>query len=251
MKAKIGLYEQKTKKELYEAAKKINIKGRSKMSKQELIKALSVSDNKKTQEDTVKTDQIIKKSTEQNKPSSIAEIKPKGKSEKAAVEQYSIPKDYNIDNVVLMPVDPNKHFVYWEISEETKEKLFQTYRPHSFALKLFEDGNETIFIHIDLNMHNYYIHKHAPFKRLYVVFGIVTDSGFIPLKKSNEIVAPSDEVSGLSEGLWLKKIEDWKKLMSLSYKKENIHYSSISAMKKILSEIKEKYQQIVSSKGAR
>ncbi len=251
MKAKSGLYGQKTKKELYETAKKLNIKGRSKMSKQELIKALSAADNKKTQVDAVKTNQIIQKSTESNKPSSIAEVKQEEKPKETAAEQYSIPDNYNIDKIVLMPVDPNKHFIYWEISEKSKKNLFQTYHPRSFAVKLFEDGNETLFVHIDLNMHNYYIHKHAPFKRLYVEFGIVTDNGFIPLKKSNEIVAPSDEISELSEGSWLKKVEDWKKLISLSYKKEHIHYSSISAMKKILSEIKEKYQQIVSSKGAR
>jgi len=248
MKAKVSLYGQKTKKELYDAAKKLGIKGRSKMSKQELIKTLLAEDDKKMQEDRPKSAQIIQKSREQNMPSSITEIKHEEKPEKKA-EQYNIPEGYDIDKVVLMPVDPSKHFVYWEISKETKEKIFQTYNPHSFALKFFEDGKETVFIHIDLNMHNYYIHKYAPFKRLYVEFGVVTDSGFIPLKKSNEIVAPSDEVSELSEGVWLKRIEDWKKLISLS--QPQIHASSISAMKRILSELKEKYQHIVSSNGAR
>ncbi len=259
--------EKLTKKELYELAKKLKIKGRSKMSKRQLIEAIKLMEEKNLEEaykieeeiikqEDIKEEILIAESLKEDKFSSRVHVLKEDTTESPKIEskyikeEYPIPERYNINKVVLLPVDPSKHFVYWEIKDETLEDLKSKYSEVSFTIKLYENREEALTIEINSAVGSYYIHYHAPFEKLYVVLGAVADGTFIPLVSSKEIYVPSDEISEIpQEEIWMTKTKEWKEIISKSYEKDISYINSKQNFKKIIETLIENHiKKTVSSK---
>ena len=104
-----------TKTELYELAKKHNLPNRSKMTKDELIKALSKYN---------KT--VAPKVAPQASSSTVTSHMPENPApnpEPARKPEYPIPDRYNLDTVVLLPVNPKKEYVYWEVIRQDRRRI--------------------------------------------------------------------------------------------------------------------------------
>ena len=259
-----------TKKELYEKAKQLNIKGRSKMTKKQLIEAIKSLEEqnlekayeieeelvKEMNNEEIKEDILIAESLKEDNFSSRTHILKEDATESPMIEnkyikeEYPIPERYNINKVVLLPVDPSKHFVYWELKDETLQDLKNKYSEIKFAIKLYENRDEALTIDITSPVGSYYIHYHAPFEKLYVVLGVIADGQFIPLISSNEVFVPSDEISEFSEEeIWMTKMKDWKEIISKSYEKELSYVNSQQPFRKIIETLIENHiKKVVSSK---
>ncbi len=244
-----------TKKELYEIAKKLNIKGRSKMTKKKLIEAIKEFEEKNIEEayeieeklanelnnEEIKEDILIAESLKEDNFSSKTHLLKEDATESQPIENkyikedYPIPERYNVDKIVLLPVDPSKHFVYWELKDETLKDLKNKYSEITFAIKLYENNKEALTLEISSPTGSYYIHYHAPFEKLYAAIGIVVDGQFIPIALSKEIYVPSDEISEFSEEeIWMTKVKEWKEIISKSYEKDLSLASSEQPFKKMI-----------------
>ncbi len=259
-----------TKKELYKIAKELKIKGRSKMSKKQLIEAIKELEEQNLEEaykieeelvkemgsNEIKEEILIAESLIEDNFSSRTHFLKEDTTEAPRIEnkyikdEYPIPEKYNINKIVLLPVDPSKHFIYWEIQDETLEDLERKYKDIKFIVKLYENREEVLSIDIDSTVGSYYIHYYAPFEKLYVVLGVLADGEFIPLTSSKEIFVPSDEISEFpEEEVWMTKIKDWKEIISKSYQKDVSYINSNQPFKKIIETLIENHiKRVVSSK---
>ncbi|GAB6072621.1 hypothetical protein JCM14244_09980 [Venenivibrio stagnispumantis] len=195
-----------------------------KMCGKTFMEKMEIKEKKKKIKSKIK---LIKESLKEDKVSShIGYISDEVAKESFIKEDYQIPENYNINRIVLLPVNPSKHFCYFEVEDR--------YKNENFALKLFVENEEILDIDIDINWGKYYINYHAPFKRLYVVFGIKKDGKFIPFLKSNEITAPSDEISEIpEESLWISKLKGWREIIKKSYDKTFISEEKCGYEKKL------------------
>ncbi|MEO5358739.1 MAG: DUF4912 domain-containing protein [Nitrospirae bacterium YQR-1] len=119
------------------------------------------------------------------------------------VEQYEIPSRYNIDTLVLLPVNEQSIFLYWELTD----KLLGA-NPDSaqLTIKVYEvkagkkTGNKEIYsttvtgsvgeIHIDTG---------EAFRPMAAAIGVDSGGAFKELVKSNQVNIPSFSVLGLKE----------------------------------------------------
>ncbi|MCD8569654.1 MAG: Rho termination factor N-terminal domain-containing protein [Geovibrio sp.] len=97
-----------SKKELYRLAVELNVENRSKMTREELAAALTAA----------MSEQKVYSSTEQHK-AEAAHAMP----EKVRPAEYPIPNRYQIDTAVLLPINPRKEYVYWEVSDNTVNRF--------------------------------------------------------------------------------------------------------------------------------
>jgi len=147
--------EKLSKNELYELARTKNIKGRSKMSREELICAIK---------DATNTEQLVAKSKydivedknlgyEEAFPSPIVTLKPH------IEEEYKIPENYNIDMLMFLPIDPRRAYVCWEVTKSRINEFIKDVDVSSFRFKLKLFTNETgIVSSVEVGRHgNYFL----------------------------------------------------------------------------------------------
>lgn len=118
---------------------------------------------------------------------------------------HTIPERYNIDRLVILPVNPNLIFSYWFTTDSLKEEINRRFSHFTVLLKLFEDGSQMAAVDVGSLEGSWYIHHHAPFKRITAVVGIMVDGKFYELLHSNEIVMPSDEIFVEEEQHWYNR----------------------------------------------
>lgn len=80
-----------------------------------------------------------------------------------------IEQRYNKDELVLLPINPNSSFVYWEIRDKTLEKFGIDPKNVELFFKLFDATNHEIGeFSSSFTIGNYYINHESDHKSLYV-----------------------------------------------------------------------------------
>lgn len=80
-----------------------------------------------------------------------------------------IAQRYNKDNLVLLPINPNSSFAYWEITDKTLEKFGIDPKNVQLTFKLFDEANHEILeFGSSFAIGNYYINHESGHKSLYV-----------------------------------------------------------------------------------
>ena len=203
--------------QLYEMAKKYSIKNRSKMTKDELLKAITKYE---------KT--VVPKVAPQTAPEPERVTSPMPESappvpEQAIKREYPIPERYNIDTVVLLPVNPKKEYVYWEVSDKTitdyctKLNITQPV----FILKVFQGNGERTEELASVKVAkygNWYFDLYCPEMSLWAELGILDSRGnYYPLMDSNKIKMPSDTISKeIDKETWMTVGENIEQIFDLS-----------------------------------
>jgi hypothetical protein len=205
-------FKEMNKAELYELAKKFNIKNRSAMSKDELVKALS------KYEKTVSKNEIPSKET-------LTSHMPEQPKQEAFVpkKEYPIPDRYNIDTVVLLPVNPKKEYVYWEVSDKTVGAFCAKYNTADpvFILKVFagEDDSFSELASVRVGKYgNWYFDLYCPSQKLWSEIGMLDSMGnYHTIASSKKIMMPADTISDLiDEETWMTVGENIEKIYTLS-----------------------------------
>lgn len=206
-----------TKKELQDLAATKKIKGRSKMGKEELIKALEpFYIEPAPARDALEAE--AKK--EQNVGYTYVEEKSPIKIKR---DEYPIPPYYNKDTIAFMPVDPSKEYVYWEISDYTLNRFKSELRlPETkIVLKIFSSidnyTSEAASVTVD-KIGNWFFNIYAPDTLLWSEIGLIDSNGaFHAILKSNKVRMPSDKVSDIvDQETWMTIGGNLDKLYELS-----------------------------------
>lgn len=206
-----------TKTELYELAKTYNIKNRSSMSKDELLKAVNKYQKKVAPEKAPQTTGSSEKLT------SAMPEKTEKKPEPAKKPEYPIPDRYNLDTVVLLPVNPKKEFVYWEVSDKTVESFTARLSISSpvFLLKVFQsDGENTEELaSVRVSKYgNWYFDLYCPEMNLWAEIGLLDTMGnYHPIINSKKIKMPTDKISKeIDKETWMTVGEKIEQIFELS-----------------------------------
>lgn len=126
---------------------------------------------------------------------------------------------YDVNSLVILPVNPYLIFSYWFTTQALKDELISRYQKFRVVLRLLEEGLEVGSIEVLALEGSWYVNHHAPFKKIRAILGIDVDGNFHPVLHSNEIVMPSDRVFIESEQHWYNRKDNTVRL-----KKGDIHF---------------------------
>lgn len=204
-------YGNMTKTELYALAQKFQIAGRSAMDKNELIKALK------------KYDKTVVTTAPSASVSSHIHAQPAQEPVyKPSKPEYPIPDRYNIDTVVLLPVNPKKEYVYWEISDKTVCEFCGHYNsPAVYILKVFAGEEDNISELASVKVGKYgtwYFDLYCPDTRMWAEIGMLDAMGnYHTISSSKKIKMPTDRISDLiDKETWMTVGENIEKIYTLS-----------------------------------
>ena len=230
-----------TKAELYKQAQRHEIQGRGKMSKDELLKALSTlkekarptsssssARQKKAQKRPVKS---VPGEVRSDASSTITSPPPHPTAPQyltpAPVEVYqgeegpALPEHLPTTVLEAMPRDPHWIYLYWEVCSEDKDKIRSQYGEW-----VFERSVPILRIHdietdswrdmpVLLDARSWYLPV-APDKPYQFELGIVIpEGGFVALASSREIRTPAAEPSFQDEEQWLAVEELYRDLIDV------------------------------------
>lgn len=143
----------------------------------------------------------LKKVLKTGKPVKEKKLKPPIAFKQAAARE--IPSGYNIDTIVLMPVNMDTSFIYWELTDnllEDSEKKLKTGSAQLMLRVLEEESrNEVCYFEIKDRVGKSYINHQRSFQSLIAEVGVLNGKGFVGLLKSRSVSSPSCSPQG-SEG---------------------------------------------------
>jgi hypothetical protein len=230
-----------TKKELYKLAVEHDLPNRSKMTKEQLAKKLEKLLNKP------------EGALPQSVSSEITTVAPPKEPVRVKPPEYPIPDRYQLDTVVLLPVNPRKEYVYWEISDNTVNRFKKDFDSSeiSYVLKVFCGDGETEFSEsASVRVGRYgtwYFDLYVPDKILWAEIGILDNKGnYHAVTGSRKVRMPSDRISDMiDEETWMtvgEKIDDIYRLSGV-----NDLDSSVPGSVRIFQEVMRFLEQSVSS----
>ncbi len=224
-------------------AKKINLPGRSRMRKSELIEVLSQSGkvliennppkktNNNKKKSALRSDFGFKvRKKERKVVETFQEEVERGRFD-LGVEQESLldvvslqenlPRGYGDDKIVLLVRDPHWIYSYWEIQELTiKQALAEHGFSEQYAQKVLRVylGDETKYQDVEVEglINNWYLNLGLPNTEIFVDLGIRVQGIFISLVRSNRVRTPRAEMSEVIDDQWMSLEEDYRKLYALS-----------------------------------
>ena len=158
--------------------------------------------------------QIKKRETEteinRSKFAKGADYDGKSKQEDIYFDKAYLPSSYFVDEVVLMPKNPTTLFVYWEIRDDTFERLSKNnHIIDNIVIKLMKDGHEYKKIIRHERIGSHYITEVDASQSYEVLIGYEDQYGnFSEVAHSAEAIVPSDKLSDNFDLLWGTVKED-------------------------------------------
>jgi len=135
-----------------------------------------------------------------------------GKESENSLEGKDIPKGYNIDTIVIMPVNADMNFVYWEITDKLLNGRLRELNIGSAELmiKIFERDSrkEVRSFEVKGRVGKNYIKYPASFRPLVAEIGILKNGEFSMLLKSRTALVPSSGTAVAGVEVWMEKIKD-------------------------------------------
>jgi hypothetical protein len=177
-------------------------------------------------------------------------------SKYSILDAYEIPHAYNIDKIVIMPVNDETSFIYWELTDRLLKSKLQELNVGSanLVIKIFEiEQNcrkEIYSFKIKERIGKHYIKCHTSFKPLVADAGILKEGKFIELLKSKTISKPSFETQETEDEIWMEKTKDIYRFIKLPGSKiTNIitHHSKESELLKHYRELTKLHKGHLSS----
>jgi hypothetical protein len=222
-----------TKKDLYELAKNLNIKNRSKMTKDELMEAIS---------EQARENLIEKSST---KPEihhyhvGYTETATFKKEEKVEDKDKPIPDRYNIDYIYLLAVNPSTVHIFWEITDNTIKYISLNFNVviDGIQIKIYADDVEIGRIPIDQFGNYYFNSEQLKGKEIWAEVGATSGNEFYSIAITKRINMPRDYISSEEDVTYMTVKEQMEKLILFSLSEGDVAPSSEEYIKKVLKSI--------------
>lgn len=229
------VFENLSKKELYEIAKARNIKGRSNMTKEELINAI---------EESINMEELVEKSKYDPNVQELLGYEQTGNIEVSLEkESYQIPKNYDLDILMFLPIDAKRAYACWEVTEAKIRQFIagSDIRSIKVKLKLFTDKNgEISSVNVD-NLGNYFfINGMLEDSEAWAEIGIEFDGRYISILKSNSFKMPSENISDRDDVLYMTVRTSIEKIINISLQGMDGYYSSIELYKNVFKMVSSK-----------
>lgn len=186
--------------ELRSLAKELGVKLKRTMKKRDIMKKLRAK---------------LEDSLRDERPSSSATST--GAEERKVViepsKPLSLPESYGKDKLVLLPVNPNWVYAYWDFSEETRRLIKEKAGKARFVIRFYDvtyiifDGNNahrTFEADVDLRWGNYYFNVPNPNADYLCQLGYLEEEKFVPLLTSNVVKTPPASPFYGKEEIWMK-----------------------------------------------
>lgn len=144
-------------------------------------------------------------------------------------EHKALPEGYGATEAALLPRDPNWMFIYWEITENSRNN---TRKQH--GQDVFEKGRQVIRVYdmtgadgagptryfdipVMLEAKSWYVNVQESGRAYCCEVGLVMpDGSFIGLVKTNTVNLPAGRVSDVTDEKWMAVTADFDKLLQLS-----------------------------------
>ena len=152
--------------------------------------------------------------------------------------EFIIPDRYMADTLVLMPVNLETVFVYWEITPN----LFSKYPAMNHHLKTkivsIEEEKELAEFSVNGDLGNYYLHIDAAMRHIQARMGFYdSDHMFVVVMSSNVFSMPNDRIEFSDNELWMNIDEHTREiLLSSLYHDNQYPYSSSSIIQEKIHE---------------
>jgi len=186
-----------------------------------MVESRKTRSTKKQTKKVLKTNKTVKMKKAVPRPESAPEVR------------YEMPHGYDIDTIVLMPVNRDTSFIYWEITDRLLHGSQQKLKSGSAQLmiKVFEEYGiqEVCSFEVSERIGNSYINYQSSLKPFVAEIGISNGKGYAGLLKSRTLSAPNYSqsltgkksprpLSGSSETrkeLWMTRKKDRREIKSL------------------------------------
>jgi len=210
-----------TKKKLYEIARKHNIPGRSKMSKKELISAI----------EDIETVNLTEKSVAGGDKGTSAAITNFPSDGINPEPEITLPEKYNVDTLVLLPINPANAFAFWEVTATTLAKYTgeRDLSKCKLVLSFFISGEnnsqmERIAFSPVYDIGNYYLNDSRINDSILwaELDAFYNDGKRINILTSAKIKMPSDKISTDTDTEFMQINEYSEKLLEYSIAGEKI-----------------------------
>ncbi|MFA7501266.1 MAG: DUF4912 domain-containing protein, partial [Sulfurimonas sp.] len=110
-------------------------------------------------------------------------------------DSKELPKRYNKDKLVLLLINPNSSFIYWEITDKTVEKLGINPKNVELSFKLFDENHlEIVEFSSPFTIGDYYINHTNTHKAIYVKL-------FLKVGEKLEYILSSNLIGALDKTL--------------------------------------------------
>ena len=148
-------------------------------------------------------------------------------------EPHTIPCGYNIETIVMMPVNTDRSFIYWEITAELLENYLNEINSGNATLivKIFhaERTKEVYSFDVSDKVGKQYIVHPASFKPLIAEIGILEGDKFTGLLKSDPLMTPSPVTKTADEEIWMKRVDNTYEIVKFS-KSETIKDTNLDSI---------------------
>ncbi|MFW5750048.1 MAG: DUF4912 domain-containing protein [Planctomycetota bacterium] len=198
-----------TVKQLREIADSLGIRGRSKLRKQDLIRAIELARDEPPAAAAPDPETHANPSSATSAPPQAARLSPGPNGEPG----LPVPDHYGEDRLVLLVQDPHHLIAYWEISDQ---------RIGEARSRLQENGTPVLILHttggaeqriIDLRGGNYYVTV-APGSCYHAELALRSQDGALALlAKSNPVETPSNGPSENLDEQWMSVDETFSELL--------------------------------------
>ena len=148
-------------------------------------------------------------------------------------ESHTIPCGYNVETIVMMPVNTDRSFVYWEITAERLENYLNEINSGNATLimKIFhaKSTKEVYAFDVSDKVGKQYVVHPASFKPLVAEIGILEGDEFTGLLKSDPLMTPAPATKTSDEELWMKRVDNTYEIVKFS-KSETIKDTNLDSI---------------------
>ncbi len=132
------------------------------------------------------------------------------KIKKSRVIRQDLPSAYNMDTIVIMPVNVEKNFIYWEVTGKLLKEQGAGRGPVKLMVKIYETDTDKEVYSFTVNekVGKHYMHSPVPVTSLFAEIGTVRGKTFTSLMKSNPVSLTAVSARTADHEVWIRRIKD-------------------------------------------
>ncbi len=134
-----------------------------------------------------------------------------------ASHRRQMPRGYNEDTIVIMPVNADTGFIYWEITEKLLGKIKnKSHGKHErLIIKVFEEDTRKEVCSFDVSekLGRHYMRSWRTSKPLVAEIGFLEGKKFKSLLRSNPLAVTGSSGKKIDHDVWMQRIKDSFKII--------------------------------------
>jgi hypothetical protein len=132
------------------------------------------------------------------------------KIKKSRMIKEDIPSAYNVDTIVIMPVNVDRNFIYWEVTGKLLDEKGMGKGQLKLMVRVYEtDTDKKIYsfeVHERVGKH--YMSCPVPVISMYAEIGLVKGKKFTCLMQSNPVSLTTVSYRSADHEVWMRRVKD-------------------------------------------